>query len=139
MLCLVCGGDSGVCVGVCKGVGLTEDQVWCIGVCNVVGGRDVHVDSLTCTLSLVHLYVHQYVHLYVHLCIYNSHTHPTVPSPSPQAKAQGLEYKVGKFAFMANSRARTVDTAEGLVKFIADKKTDKILGVQVGSLIVGVG
>lgn len=48
-----------------------------------------------------------------------------------QAKAQGLDYKTGKFAFMANSRARAVDTAEGMVKFIADKKTDKILGVQI--------
>lgn len=48
-----------------------------------------------------------------------------------QAKEQGLDYKVGKFSFMANSRARAVNTAEGLVKFIADKKTDKLLGVQV--------
>ena len=36
--------------------------------------------------------------------------------------------QVGKFAFMANSRARTVDTAEGMVKFITDAKTDKVCG-----------
>ena len=44
-----------------------------------------------------------------------------------ELKAEGVDYKVGKFSFMANSRARTVDTAEGLVKFISDAKTDKVL------------
>lgn len=38
---------------------------------------------------------------------------------------------MGKFAFVANSRARSVDDTEGMVKFIADKKTDKILGVHI--------
>lgn len=36
-----------------------------------------------------------------------------------------MDYKVGKFSFMANSRARTVDTADGMVKFLTDAKTDK--------------
>lgn len=40
-------------------------------------------------------------------------------------------WQVGKFAFVANSRARSVDDTEGMVKFIADKKTDKILGVHI--------
>ncbi len=39
---------------------------------------------------------------------------------------RSLFLQVGKFAFMANSRARTVDTAEGMVKFITDAKTDKV-------------
>lgn len=39
--------------------------------------------------------------------------------------------QVGKFSFMANSRARAVDTAEGMVKMIADAETDKILGVHI--------
>lgn len=39
--------------------------------------------------------------------------------------------QVGKFSFMANSRARSVDDTEGMVKFIADAKTDKILGVTI--------
>ena len=38
---------------------------------------------------------------------------------------------MGKFAFVANSRARSVDDTEGMVKFIADKKTDKILGAHI--------
>lgn len=43
----------------------------------------------------------------------------------------GVAAQVGKFAFMANSRARTVDDSEGLVKFISDADTDKILGVHI--------
>ena len=39
--------------------------------------------------------------------------------------------QVGKFPFLANSRAKTVDDTEGMVKFIADKKTDKLLGAHI--------
>jgi dihydrolipoamide dehydrogenase len=39
--------------------------------------------------------------------------------------------QVGKFAFAANSRARTVDDSEGMVKFISDADTDKILGAHI--------
>ena len=39
--------------------------------------------------------------------------------------------QVGKFPFVANSRAKTVDDAEGLVKFVADAETDKILGAHI--------
>ena len=46
-------------------------------------------------------------------------------------KAAGITYVVGKFPFMANSRARTIDDAEGMVKIIADKETDKVLGVHI--------
>jgi len=62
------------------------------------------------------------------------YTHPEVASvglTEEEAKAQGLDYRVGKFAFMANSRARTVDDSEGMVKFISDAKTDKILGAWI--------
>lgn len=44
---------------------------------------------------------------------------------------EGGAVQCGKFAFMANSRARTVDDAEGLVKFVSDAKTDKILGAHI--------
>lgn len=38
---------------------------------------------------------------------------------------------MGKFPFMANSRARTVDETDGLVKIIADADTDKLLGAHI--------
>ena len=39
--------------------------------------------------------------------------------------------KVGKFPFLANGRARCLDETEGLVKILADAKTDRILGVHI--------
>jgi dihydrolipoamide dehydrogenase len=47
------------------------------------------------------------------------------------AKEQGIEIKTGKFNFMANGRAIAMDGTDGFVKVIADKKTDRILGVQI--------
>ena len=47
------------------------------------------------------------------------------------AKEQGYETKVGKFNFAGNGRAIASDATEGFAKVIADKKTDRILGVQI--------
>ena len=46
-------------------------------------------------------------------------------------KEDGVAYTVGKFPFMANSRARTTGNPDGLVKILADKKTDRVLGVHI--------
>jgi dihydrolipoamide dehydrogenase len=62
------------------------------------------------------------------------YTHPevaTVGITEEQAKEQGKKVKVGKFSFMANSRARAVDTAEGMVKMLSCAETDKLLGVSI--------
>ncbi|XP_019161403.1 PREDICTED: dihydrolipoyl dehydrogenase 1, mitochondrial-like, partial [Ipomoea nil] len=62
------------------------------------------------------------------------YTHPEVASvgkTEEQVKALGVDYRVGKFPFMANSRAKAIDDAEGLVKILAEKGTDKILGVHI--------
>jgi len=62
------------------------------------------------------------------------YTHPEAASvgiTEEEAKKQGLEYKTGKFSFMANSRARAVGDSDGLVKFVAEAKTDKILGAHI--------
>lgn len=47
------------------------------------------------------------------------------------AKASEIPYKVGTFSFLANGRARCMDEADGMVKVIADAKTDRILGVHI--------
>lgn len=62
------------------------------------------------------------------------YTHPEVASvgkTEEQIKALGVTYRVGKFPLMANSRAKAIDDAEGLVKILAEKETDKILGVHI--------
>lgn len=64
------------------------------------------------------------------------YTHPEVASvgkTEEQVKALGVGYRVGKFPFMANSRAKAIDDADGLVKILAEKETDKILGVHIMS------
>jgi dihydrolipoamide dehydrogenase len=48
-----------------------------------------------------------------------------------ELKAKGIEYKVGTFPFLANGRAKAMDESEGLVKLLADKKTDKLLGMHI--------
>jgi dihydrolipoamide dehydrogenase len=48
-----------------------------------------------------------------------------------QLKTAGVEYKTGSFPFSANARARALGDTSGLVKFIADAKTDAILGVHI--------
>jgi len=66
------------------------------------------------------------------------YTHPEVADvgkTEEQLKEAGIEYNKGVFPFMANSRARTNDDADGLVKILACKKTDRVLGVHM----MGVG
>jgi dihydrolipoamide dehydrogenase len=48
-----------------------------------------------------------------------------------QLKAEGVAYKAGQFPFMANGRARALGDTSGMVKMLADAKTDKILGVHI--------
>jgi dihydrolipoamide dehydrogenase len=48
-----------------------------------------------------------------------------------QAKERKLEYKVGKFPFLANGRAKAMDETEGQVKILADAKSDRVLGVHI--------
>ncbi|KAH6595687.1 hypothetical protein BASA61_003721 [Batrachochytrium salamandrivorans] len=62
------------------------------------------------------------------------YTHPEVAwvgQTEAEVKASGVEYKIGTFPFAANSRAKTMDDYEGLVKIIADKKTDRIIGAHI--------
>jgi len=48
-----------------------------------------------------------------------------------QVKARGYDYCVGKFPFTANPRARCMDETEGMVKILADARTDRVLGVHI--------
>ena len=62
------------------------------------------------------------------------YTHPEVAwtgKTEEQLKEAGVEYKTGKFPFLANSRAKTVQDIDGFVKFIADAKTQRVLGVHI--------
>ncbi|HEX3484657.1 MAG TPA: dihydrolipoyl dehydrogenase [Micropepsaceae bacterium] len=55
----------------------------------------------------------------------------TVGKTEEELKAAGVAYKVGKFPFTANARAKTILSTEGFVKIIADAKTGRVLGVHM--------
>ena len=63
--------------------------------------------------------------------IYTSPEVATIGKTEEQLKEQKLDYKVGKFPFMANSRAKAIDEPEGFVKILADSRTDRVLGVHI--------
>ncbi len=63
--------------------------------------------------------------------IYTSPEIAWVGQTEQQLKAAGRAYKVGTFPFMANGRARALGDTTGMVKFLADEKTDEILGVHI--------
>jgi dihydrolipoamide dehydrogenase len=97
-----------------------EDAVACI---ELIAGKAGHVD-----------------YNLVPSVVYTSPEVAWVGQTEEQVKASGVAYKTGKFPFMANSRAKINHETEGFVKFIADAKTDRVLGVhmfgpQVGEMI----
>ena len=63
--------------------------------------------------------------------IYTSPEIAWVGRTEQQLKADGVEYKAGQFPFLANGRARALGDTNGFVKFLADAKTDEILGVHI--------
>jgi len=76
--------------------------------------------------------------------IYTSPEVASVGKTEEQLKELNKKYKVGKFPFLANSRAKAIDEPEGFVKILVDDKTDKILGVHmigphVGEMIAEIG
>ena len=63
--------------------------------------------------------------------VYTTPEVATVGKTEEQLKAEGRAYKVGKFPFMGNARAKAVFQAEGFVKLLADKETDRVLGCHI--------
>ena len=63
--------------------------------------------------------------------IYTSPEVATVGKTEEQLKSENKSYKVGKFPFLANSRAKVNNETDGFVKILADSKTDKVLGVHI--------
>ena len=76
--------------------------------------------------------------------VYTTPEVASIGKTEEQLKELNTEYKIGKFSFMANSRAKAIDDAEGFVKILADKNTDKVLGAHIigphaGELIAEIG
>jgi dihydrolipoamide dehydrogenase len=68
------------------------------------------------------------------------YTHPEVSSvgaTEEELKKEGRAYKVGKFSFMGNGRAKANFAGDGFVKILADKETDRVLGAHMIGPMVG--
>lgn len=63
--------------------------------------------------------------------IYTTPEVSSVGATEQSLKEQGVNYKVGKFSFMGNARAKAVFQGEGFVKILADKDTDRVLGAHI--------
>jgi dihydrolipoamide dehydrogenase len=63
--------------------------------------------------------------------IYTAPEVATVGKSEEELKAAGVAYKVGKFPFTANGRAKANQTTDGFVKILADAETDRVLGVHI--------
>ena len=85
-----------------------------VAVAQRIAGRHGHVDFNT-----------------VPWVIYTSPEIAWVGRTEQQLKAEGVDYRAGSFPFMANGRARALGDTTGFVKFLADGKTDRILGVHI--------
>ncbi len=77
----------------------------------VIAGRNVHMDYKS-----------------IPSVVYTWPEIATVGLAEYEVKDSGREYSVGKFPFSANGRARSMGEKDGFVKFIADAKTDELLG-----------
>ncbi|SMX27111.1 Dihydrolipoyl dehydrogenase 3 [Pelagimonas phthalicica] len=63
--------------------------------------------------------------------IYTAPEVASVGKTEAQLKEEGVAYKVGKFSFMGNARAKAVFQGDGFVKLLADKETDRVLGCHI--------
>ncbi len=76
--------------------------------------------------------------------IYTTPEVASIGKTEEQLKKANIKYKIGKFTFMANSRAKAIDEADGFVKILAEEITDRVLGAHIigphaGELIAEIG
>jgi len=91
-----------------------------IAVAEIIGGQAGHVNYNV-----------------IPAVIYTSPEIASVGKTEEELKKNKIKYKVGKFPFLANSRAKVNNESDGFVKVIAEEKTDKVLGVSLISSLAG--
>lgn len=63
--------------------------------------------------------------------VYTAPEVASVGKTEEELKAAGVEYKIGKFPFTANARAKTIAATDGFAKVLADARTDRVLGIHI--------
>lgn len=110
----------------------THPSIYAIG--DVVAGPMLAHKAEEEGIAAVEQIVHGHGHVNYHSIPGVVYTFPEIANvgyTEEQCKEKGLSYNVGKFNFMANSRARCNDDTDGLVKVISDKETDRMLGCHI--------
>jgi dihydrolipoamide dehydrogenase len=69
--------------------------------------------------------------------VYTAPEVAAVGKTEEELKSSGVDYKAGKFLFLANGRAKANQTTDGFVKILADAKTDRVLGVHIVGPMAG--
>jgi dihydrolipoamide dehydrogenase len=106
--------------------------IWAIG--DVIAGPMLAHKAEEEGSSVAELLAGQQPHLDYDIIPGVVYTAPEVASvgkTEEQLKEAGTAYKVGKFPFLANSRARSIGTTDGFVKILADAATDRVLGAHI--------
>ena len=68
--------------------------------------------------------------------IYTNPELATIGYTEEECKEKGIKYNLGKFPFLANSRAKAIDETVGIIKIITETKTDIILGAHICGVII---
>lgn len=108
----------------------SADGIYAVGDC-VPGPMLAHKGSEEGVAAVEKIAGH-FGHVNYNAIAWVVYTHPEVSGvglTEDEAREKGLDYKVGKFSFAANGRALAMGETEGFVKIIADKKTDRLLGM----------
>ena len=106
--------------------------VWAIG--DVIGGVMLAHKAEEEGVAAVEIMSGKFGHVDYHTVPAVVYTHPELAQvgyTEDDARAAGHEVRVGKFPFSANGRARAMGETDGLVKVVADAKTDRVLGVHI--------
>jgi dihydrolipoamide dehydrogenase len=106
--------------------------IWAIG--DVVGGLMLAHKAEDEGIAAVEIMAGKAGHVNYHTVPGVVYTHPELAQvglTESDAKKEGREVRVGKFPMSANGRAKSIDETEGVVKIVADAKTDRVLGVQI--------
>jgi dihydrolipoamide dehydrogenase len=69
--------------------------------------------------------------------VYTTPEVSAVGKTEEELKAEGVEYKAGRFMFLANGRAKANQTTDGFAKILADAKTDRVLGAHIVGPMAG--
>jgi dihydrolipoamide dehydrogenase len=85
-----------------------------VAVAEIIAGQHGHVNYETCPGV-----------------VYTWPELASVGATEDQLKEQGVAYKAGSFPFTANGRAKALGSTDGMVKVLADKETDRVLGVHI--------